>query len=194
MLDCILEMGADVNAMERDYGRPLHLAEHPEQLVLLAHHGARLDLRDHNRRTPQQKMLHELALDFALERATKYYQLISILYAIGDVQQSEYGTGKRLETKLIRDLYKSDMISEAILESGYKPKYLKEIAEEYPRLVENVNKCREIYCNTPLSLQRQAANVIRTSLKPNAVAGLRKLQLPPGFNPSYITLGLIIFH
>ena len=92
------------------------------------------------------------------------------------------------ETFLIADF--DGMHSEAVLESGYKPKRLKEIAAKHPHLVEKVNQCREIYSKKPLTLQRQAANVIRTSLKPNAVAGLKHFELPPGFNPSYITLGL----
>ena len=40
----------------------------------------------------------------------------------------------------------------------------------------------------PMSLKRQAANVIRKKLVPNAWVGLKQLVLPPGFNKQYIIL------
>ena len=38
----------------------------------------------------------------------------------------------------------------------------------------------------PRTLKRQAANVIRKALVPNAWVGLKHLPLPPGFDKDYI--------
>ena len=77
------------------------------------------------------------------------------------------------------------------MQSGYRPDKLNEIAEKNLKMSEKIQQFRETY-NKPLTLKRQAANVIRTSLKPNAVAGLKHLKLPPGFDSSFITLGLSV--
>ena len=195
MLSCLLELGADVNAMDGRFRRPLHLARAPEEVVLLAQYGARYDLEDKFGRTPQEIMLHDFTMGYHCSCRSSHnsidnYPLISYLCAIGDDMQhpQSHEACEIFETFLIADF--DGMHSEAVLESGYKPKHLKEIAAKHPHLIEKVSECREIYCNTPLPLQRQAANVIRTSLKPNTVAGLKQLQLPTRLE-SYITLGLV---
>ena len=80
-------------------------------------------------------------------------------------------------------------IPRVIIESGFWPSYFDKVLRIWPSLERGILKMAQRY-SRPLTLQRLAANVIRTELKPNAVAGLKKLRLPPGFDKSYITLGL----
>ena len=84
-------------------------------------------------------------------------------------------------------------LQDLVIQSGYRFSFKQEYFEEMlSRDSESANKIDFIRekMKRPLTLQRLAANVIRTSLRPNAVAGLKHLQLPPGFDQSYITLGL----
>ena len=86
-----------------------------------------------------------------------------------------------------------------ILESGFQPK----LSEPKRKIDVNLRGLKDLtkfnendriqlltgLAWQPLALQRLAANVIRTSLQPNAVAGLPNLDIPPILKP-YIIHGL----
>ena len=126
------------------------------------------------------------------------FKILCLLFAIGEkskidpneIEKVHYSyccVQTAFEEVLLKDL--GGFYCELVVKSGYKPGKLDEIVDGNPNLAEKVQLFRETY-DKPLTLKRQAANVIRTSLKPNAVAGLKHLHLPPGFDSSYITLGL----
>ena len=77
------------------------------------------------------------------------------------------------------------------IDSGYKFSFLKELLkindhkDVQPLIKEIQEKMKQ-----PLSLEKQAANVLRTRLQPNAFVGVQHLALPPGYNKSFITLGV----
>ena len=98
----------------------------------------------------------------------------------------------------ISHTYFDKQVLRIILESGFQPKFVEPTRNDemfmrrfaYP--LHNVaNKLDRLKRLTwqPLALQRLAANVIRTSLQPNAVAGLPNLDIPPILKP-YIIHGL----
>ena len=100
-------------------------------------------------------------------------------------------TEMNFEIGLLSMLHRKPMLCDVIWKSGYPPKNFEIIPKSFFRrkLKKNIEEYQSKYPQ-PLTLQRLAANVIRTSLRPNAVAGLKHLQLPPGFDSSVITLGL----
>ena len=128
MLQCLLQSGADVNALDEGRGRPLHLVRVPEHVVLLARYGACYDLRDSCflGDTPQQTFFKKILFEYDPLKRMKYFQLICYIYAIGDVQHSENIFVQSFETMLIENF--GGKYSKAVMLSGYKPKHLKKIA------------------------------------------------------------------
>ena len=157
----------------------------------------RYDLRNDKSKselTPKHQLFIFLFLERLLRVSHMPLRLLCLLLAIGDSCRveshfTERFTNIRVHTLLEEALLKDfgGFYCELVVQSGYKPEKLDGIVEEHPGLAQKLQEFRETY-NKPLTLKRQAANVIRTSLKPNAVAGLKHLNLPPGFDSSYITL------
>ena len=75
------------------------------------------------------------------------------------------------------------------IDSGYRFTFLKELLHDHNELNQVIKEIQE-KMKQPLSLDKQAANVLRTRLQPNAFVGLQHLSLPPGYNKSFITLGV----
>ena len=75
------------------------------------------------------------------------------------------------------------------IDSGYRFSFLNELLidnhESKPVIEDIQEKMKQ-----PLSLEKQAANVLRTRLQPNAFVGVQHLDLPPGYHKSFITLGV----
>ena len=91
--------------------------------------------------------------------------------------------------KALLEEQKTEVV-QAIIESGFWPSFLYKIyPRSWPNFEEDLSNFNTRFSRF-LTLKRLAANVIRTSLRPNAVAGLKHLLLPPGFDQSYVTLGL----
>ena len=78
---------------------------------------------------------------------------------------------------------------EIIYQAGVKLRNT-DIIQERVRLPSDFFDKMNAKFNQPLTLQRLAANVIRTSLQPNTALGLPRLELPPRFDKTYITLGI----
>lgn len=74
-------------------------------------------------------------------------------------------------------------------ESGYIFKHLSKIESSHQALNLDGIKTMRTLQSTPLSLQRLAANVLRTGLRPNAIAGVKRLPLHSNLR-SFITLSL----
>ena len=85
-------------------------------------------------------------------------------------------------------------VCDVIMDSGFRPKNVDDVADEHPELAERVEQFKQKYMyRGPLSLQKLAANVVRSRLKPNTVAGARalvKAGLPKKLLMPSLTLGL----
>lgn len=195
----LLEGGGNVNKTTR-FGTPLHFAamgsiwEQPfRNITTLAKYGARYDSKDADGNTPLE-YLFSTYNKTALTQQLDLEELLPIvtvccLLAIGaQLNITGARTKRSFETRVV--LYENTNLSEVIIQSGFKFSHLHEIEPSRLISLSGLTNVRE-RTECPLSLKRLAANIIRTSLQPNAIAGINKMNLPAGFDKSYITLGLI---
>ena len=75
-----------------------------------------------------------------------------------------------------------------VIQSVYKIKHLTKIAEKSPKFTQRVKEL-EKRSQVVFSLKRLAANLLRTSLKPDAIAGFGKLPRV-GVDHQYVSLDL----
>ena len=167
-----------------------------------AEHGARYDIPtqctirgvDCNFSTAKDKALHDLWYLWPFRGPVRflecYVERIACLLAVGESPhfgKPDKSMLQKFETFLVKNMDRN--MVHLLMESGYRPQELASAVEEGEISVEEVEKFQANF-NRVLSLQRLAANVIRTSLRPNAVAGLQHLPLPVMFDKTFITLGL----
>ena len=76
-----------------------------------------------------------------------------------------------------------------LIDSGYKFTFLQDLQSKDSELKSVIEEVQQAMTQ-PLTLEKQAANFLRTRLQPNAFVGAERLGLPPGFNKSIITLGV----
>ena len=195
VLLAMIESGYDVNMQHFKVGSHLNLVE-PAHVFMLAEHGARYDIPsqatmqgvDYNFPTVKARMLQDVLFDEGL-RILLVVKIICLI-AIGETphfQQPDKSALQKFDAFLVK--YMDRNMVNVITESGYRPQELASDVESGDISAEEVEKFQAMF-NRVLSLQRLAANVIRTSLRPNAVAGLKQLPLPVMFDKTFITLGL----
>ena len=75
------------------------------------------------------------------------------------------------------------------MDIGYRFSFLEELLLKNSEQKSVIDEIKQTMTQ-PLTLEKQAANFLRTRLQPNAFVGAERLGLPPGFNKSIITLGV----
>ena len=218
VIECFLELGVDVNVLT-EKGRPLHflcrndvqIGNHRQWMLLvakvfiLAVKGARYDLTDgiHAQNTPKNLLVQDFALcKFDDKHQWSTFQKLCLLIAIGedstfDEPQPHHGfagmfPSRIFEEHLVMYFYffkNSRYLCELIMQSGYRLKHLDEIAAKSLHSAHQVSIFRRFFNREPLSLQRLAGNVVRTSLRPNAVAALKQMPFTSALK-NFITFDL----
>ena len=134
-------------------------------------------------------------MDFIQERKNKIQAYLTNMFSL-------LAMGASFQWKLKYDRQDYDLYSferevirlatpqqiEMAINSGYRFSFLHQFIYEYD--YEPVVKGIQEKMKQPLSLEKLAANVLRTRLRPNAFVGVQNLGLPPGYNKSFITLGV----
>ena len=154
-------------------------------LFLLAEHGL-------SRSEDEAAVVGELGLNGMLLRLfnIKFFPGMCSLLAIGcslakHRQRFSARVFENMERQAVVQRYRP--VIKILHESGYIFKHLTQISSS--KLKSERDEILQLQA-TPLTLQRQTANKLRTCLQPNAIAGVKQIALPPGFDRTYITLSL----
>ena len=187
MMACLLDVGADVN-LNVGYGgtvlnrlstcRGKNIKNALECCELLLQHGARVNVPSAAGRTPLINVLYNVS---------KVALAIYIISAGSDSSYFRNPTSSQVQfARSFKHVSQQPkLFYEFLIESGFPMSIfiqtLQVTNSELATYIETIQQ-------TPRSLKRLAANVIRRVMVPNAWSGLHKLPLPPGFDKQYIIM------
>ena len=205
--------GANINLQDAKGKTVLHYAScnynHGNALPFVRH-GARYDIADENGLVPIQCVIDSFKSNyveveesygrFARTDSSRFAEKIQVsdnltnffrLLAMGATYK-EHGKTlaplKHLEYSLV-NFGTSYQICMLIIDIGYRFSFLDDLILYDSNLKSVIYEVQQAMPQ-PLTLEKQAANFLRTRLQPNAFVGAQRLGLPPGFNKSIITLGV----
>ena len=190
-LKTMIQCGYEVHSNHKyPKGGFLHFAK-PRNVLVLAELGYRYDVAVGGKR-PLAKSIDRLSY-FSCTHVTAYALKICTLLAMRD-DLVKYAFEDSEFDQFLVSLRSYDAVR-IILQSGYCPKQesLRSLQQEDKIKADDMKDFWETH-PLPLTLERLAANVIRKSLQPNAVVGVKRLVetdlLPLPYFSTFITFGV----
>ena len=199
ILAILLQNGGNVNSPDK----PVLHSTNPQALLFLARNGCDINIKADNGATPVEHALEGLkpALEPVVYNRWRSYNplprsalgplgKLAPILAMGaswsDVEESKFPSTfwKRFENKLL--YYFQRTVIDVILKSGYKLKHFSAHEKHGDEELANFKKIQETFFSQPLTLFRQAANTVRTNLKPNAIHAVRILSTNQNGQPAVI--------
>ena len=187
-MTCLLDAGADVNLKDGNGRTSLHILcstrggdvrQSLNCCELLLQHGAHVNVKCAEGATPYDKILNN---------GTKIGLAVYIISA--GVDTTYFRDPFRSSLKLVSSLkYIPNHIHKLFLEFLFESGFPIETLLPGLRLtISELATYIQMKLQTPRTFKRLAANVIRKTMVPNALVGLNRLPLPPGFDKQYIIL------
>ena len=175
-------------------GSPLHVAD-AYHVMLLAEHGTRYDIvGTESGKTPRDSLFHELGLRLHIKETTlsDTFEKFCCLLAIGDRNFSSLSAKDRLFIDYFLVLHRDYFVSDVIFKSGYKPNSFDRLKKHSKHLILETVGVSDLrnHVEAHLSLERTASNALASSLRPNALVGVKSARLPPGYPWHELSLGV----